>query len=77
MELEDSRGSWRVADSQESKDRDGEGEGAPERWLRQQAEQACGSEFRSISSTHVKSHATCNRSAGVQRREDAWALLAS
>lgn len=49
MELEDSRGSWRVADSQESKHRDGEGEGAPERWLSQQAEQACGSEFRSIS----------------------------
>lgn len=31
----------------------------------------------SPSSTHVKSHATCNRSAGVQRQEDAWALLAS
>lgn len=37
MGLEDSRGSWRVADSREGKDRDGEGEGAPERWLSQQS----------------------------------------
>lgn len=37
MGLEDSRGRGRAADSQVGKDRDGEGEGAPERWLSQQS----------------------------------------